>query len=64
MWKLIGSFWYSTKKLIGAAGKQLDEKAPEHKEGFTALVRELKNAFRADNYVLSLTVLPNVNTTR
>lgn len=63
-WQSIGSFWYSTKKLIGAAGKPLDERAPEHKEGYTALVRELKNAFRADNYVLSMTVLPNVNTTR
>jgi len=59
----IGSFWYSAKKLVGAAGKPLDEKADLHREGFTSLVRDLKNAFRVDNYVLSLTVLPNVNST-
>jgi len=57
----IGSIWYSAKKLVGAAGKPLDEKADEHKEGFTALVRELKNAFRHDQYQLSYTQLPNVN---
>lgn len=59
---IVGSFWYSIKKAVGAAGKALDEKANEHKEGYTALVRELKNAFRTDNYLLSVTVLPNVNT--
>lgn len=59
----LGGFWYSVKKTVGAAGKPLDERAEEHKEGFTALVRELKNAFRSDNYLLSLTVLPNVNST-
>lgn len=59
----IGSFWYSVKKAVGAAGKELDERANEHREGFTALARELKNAFRAENLVLSVTVLPNINTT-
>lgn len=49
---------------MGAAGKPLDEKAEEHKQGYTALVRELKNAFRADNYVLTMTVLPNVDPSR
>ena len=39
----------------------MDERAAEHKEGFTALVRELKNAFRHDQYVLSFTLLPNGN---
>ncbi|XP_061400487.1 chitinase-like protein Idgf2 [Musca vetustissima] len=38
-----------------------DPKAEEHKEQFTALVRDLKNALRPDGYLLSLTVLPNVN---
>lgn len=57
----IGSAWYSFKKVVGAAGKEVDPKSDEHKEEFTALVRELKNSFRAENYQLSVTILPNVN---
>lgn len=33
----------------------------EHKEEFTALIRELKNSFRPDGYQLSVTINPNVN---
>jgi GH18 family chitinase len=39
----------------------VDEKADEHREEFTILVREIKNSFRLDGYQVSLTVLPNVN---
>lgn len=60
----LGSFWYSAKKLVGAAGKPLDENAEAHKNGFAKLVREVKNAFRHDNYLLSLTVNPNTNSSR
>lgn len=41
----------------------VDEKAEEHKEQFTALVREFRNNFRHDGLLLSLSILPNVNST-
>lgn len=44
-------------------GKPLDENAEIHKNGFKNLVRAVKDAIRPDNYLLSVTVLPNVNTT-
>lgn len=44
------------------SGKQLDENAEIHKNGFKNLVRSVKDAIRPDNYILSVTVLPNVNT--
>lgn len=59
----LGSFWYNAKKAIGVAGKPLDSNAALHRIGFQDLVRRLKDAIRPDNYELSLTVLPNVNTT-
>lgn len=40
-----------------------DEKVEEHREQFTALVRELKNVFRHDGLAVTVTVLPNVNST-
>lgn len=59
----VGSLWSGFKKSIGITGNPIDEKADEHKEEFTAFIREIKNAFRHDNYLVSLTVLPNVNST-
>ncbi|XP_055373731.1 chitinase-like protein Idgf4 [Condylostylus longicornis] len=56
----IGKLWKGFKKIF-TGDAILDEKAEEHKEEFVALVRELKNAFRHEGYILSLTVLPNVN---
>ncbi|XP_030564620.1 chitinase-like protein Idgf4 [Drosophila novamexicana] len=56
----IGTFWKGFKKIF-SGDHVVDEKAEEHKEEFTALVRELKNAFRPDGYLLGLSVLPNVN---
>lgn len=58
-----GSFWYSTKKVFGLAGKPLDDNAVTHRNAFQDLVRQVKDAIRPDNFILSLTVLPNVNTT-
>lgn len=55
--------WSGFKKSIGITGNPIDEKADEHKEEFTALIREIKNAFRHDNYLVTLTILPNVNST-
>lgn len=57
----LGSIWHSFKTTIGVAGNPVDEKSEEHKEEFTALVRELKNSFRPEGYQLSVTILPNVN---
>ncbi|XP_059608649.1 chitinase-like protein Idgf4 [Phlebotomus argentipes] len=54
------SFLHKIKKPFTSDGP-VDEKWEEHREEFTALVRELKNSFRHDNYQLTLTVLPNVN---
>ncbi|KAH8393993.1 hypothetical protein KR200_001926, partial [Drosophila serrata] len=56
----IGKFWKGFKKIF-TGDFVVDEKAEEHKEEFTALVRELKNAFRPDGYLLGVSVLPNVN---
>lgn len=58
-----GSFWSGLKSSVGISKGPIDEKADEHKEEFTALVRELRNAFRHDNYMVTLTVNPNVNST-
>jgi GH18 family chitinase len=57
----VGSFFYSIKKTVGAAGKPVDENSEAHKNQFTSLVVELKNSFRLDNYELAVTILPNVN---
>lgn len=55
-----GKFWKGFKKIF-TGDSIVDEKAEDHKEQFTALMRELKNALRPDGYLLGLTVLPNVN---
>jgi GH18 family chitinase len=57
----IGSAWSGFKSTLGISKGPVDEKSEEHRETFTALIRELKNAFRPDNFILGLTVLPNVN---
>ena len=56
----VGKFWKGFKKIF-TGDFVIDEKAEEHKEQFTALIRELKNALRPDGYLLGVTVLPNVN---
>ncbi|XP_050306762.1 chitinase-like protein Idgf4 [Anthonomus grandis grandis] len=57
-----GKFWSSVKKTF-TGETVLDENAQEHRDQFTALVRELKNTFKPDNLLVSLTVLPNINST-
>lgn len=57
----VGSFWHKVKKTFGGSSSPVDEKWEEHREEFTALVREVKNAIRHDGYIFSLTVNPNVN---
>lgn len=56
------SFFVKVKHtFVGESVK--DEKVDEHREQFTALVRELKNVFRHDGLAVTITVLPNVNST-
>lgn len=57
-----GKLWHGFKKLF-SGDSVLDPKADEHREEFSALVRELKNAFIPEKYQLGLTVLPHVNET-
>lgn len=57
-----GSIWHGIKKTFGTT--PVDDKEAEHREGFTALVRELKAALNLKpNMQLAITVLPNVNAT-
>ncbi|GJQ87058.1 hypothetical protein Trydic_g6817 [Trypoxylus dichotomus] len=58
----VSSFFHSLKKKIVGESKR-DEKEEEHREQFTALAREVKNAFRHDGLLVTLSVLPNVNST-
>lgn len=58
----VSSFFVGLKhKIVGES--VVDDKQEEHKEQFTALVRETKNAFRPDGLLLTVSVLPNVNST-
>lgn len=58
----LGSIWHGFKKAFGTT--PVDDKEAEHREGFTALVRELKAALNLKPHMqLSVTVLPNVNST-
>lgn len=57
-----GSLWHGIKKTFGYA-KFKDDKETEHREGFTALVRDLKTQLRSEKKALTLTVLPHVNAT-
>ncbi|XP_012252132.2 chitinase-like protein Idgf4 [Athalia rosae] len=56
----IGSFFHGVKNLFGY-GKFKDTKEVEHRDGFTILVRDLKNRLRTRGKLLTLTVLPHVN---
>lgn len=58
----IEKFWSDVKTTF-TGEKVMDENAQDHREQFTSLVRELKGAFRSDNLMLTLTVLPNTNST-
>ncbi|CAF4750735.1 unnamed protein product [Pieris macdunnoughi] len=56
-----GSIWHGIKKTFGTT--LVDEKEAEHREGYTALVREMKQAMSLKQMQLSISVLPNVNST-
>lgn len=58
----IGSVWKKFKKLF-TGDFIVDPQADEHKLQFTELVRNLRNSFQPANLMLTLTVLPNVNST-
>nr|ANC95009.1 putative imaginal disc growth factor [Lygus hesperus] len=54
----LSSIWHKVKKTVGIG---VDSKAAEHRDQFTALVRELKAVLRPDGKQLSIAVLPHVN---
>ncbi|MCY5962241.1 glycosyl hydrolase family 18 protein, partial [Salmonella enterica subsp. enterica serovar 1,4,[5],12:i:-] len=56
----IGSIWHKIKKTFGAG---VDSKATEHRDQFVALLREMKAQLRPDNKILTIGVLPHVNST-
>ncbi|EDV90430.1 GH23626 [Drosophila grimshawi] len=58
----IGSYWKQFKKLF-TGDFIVDPSADQHKEQFTDLVMNLRNAYQSANLMLTLTVLPNVNST-
>lgn len=55
-----GMAWKSVKKLF-SGDFIVDTNAEEHKQQFTDLVKKLKASFAENDLLLSLTVLPNVN---
>lgn len=58
----IGMVWKKFKKLF-TGNFIVDNDAHLHKQQFTEFVDDLHNAFRIANLSLTLTVLPNVNST-
>jgi len=58
----VGSAWKKFKKIF-TGDFVVDPKAEQHKEEFTTFVRDIRNALRPDGLILTLTVLPNVNST-
>lgn len=52
---------YKTIPKLFVSDYIVDENADEHKEQFTELVEDLKTAFKPYDLMLTLTVLPNVN---
>jgi GH18 family chitinase len=57
----LGSAWASFKKTIGVAQGPVDPDSENHKALYAAFVRELKDTFKSENLLLSVTVLPNVD---
>lgn len=57
----LGSLWHGIKKAFSFSTK--DEHVKEHKEQFTALVREVSAALRGHKKILTLSVMPHVNKT-
>ncbi|XP_058985778.1 imaginal disk growth factor 6-like [Musca domestica] len=60
---IFGSILKRIKKAFSGSF-DVDPNSEKHKEQFSSLIRELKTELRTDNYSLSVTVLPNVNSTK
>nr|UDL18267.1 imaginal disc growth factor [Bemisia tabaci] len=56
-------FISSVKGLFGLVKEKFREEQSVYREGFSALVRELKAVLKPDNKILSISALPHVNTT-
>ncbi|XP_039299774.1 chitinase-like protein EN03 [Nilaparvata lugens] len=57
---IIGGFFHKVKKTFGSG---VDDKAEEHKDQFVTLLRDMKSVLRTDNKIMTLGVLPHVNST-
>lgn len=58
----LGSLWAGVKKLVGSV-PFVDDKVAEHRNGFTALLKEMKRSFSTEIYrqfIVSVTINPNV----
>ncbi|TDG45109.1 hypothetical protein AWZ03_008447 [Drosophila navojoa] len=58
----IGTYWKKFKKLF-TGDFVVDPLAAQHKDQFSELARNIKSAYKNANLLLTLTVLPNVNST-
>lgn len=58
----IGTYWKKFKKLF-TGDFVVDPLAAQHKDQFSELARNIKMAYQSANLLLTLTVLPNVNST-
>ncbi|KAK5646685.1 hypothetical protein RI129_005149 [Pyrocoelia pectoralis] len=58
----LSGFWSKIKHTF-VSPSEIDPKHAEHMEQFTALVRDLKSRFAHKGLLLSMSVLPNVNST-
>lgn len=58
----IGLFWKSIKKVF-TGDFVVDPEADLHKNAYTEFVQNINKAYRSANLGLSMTVLPNVNST-
>ncbi|XP_030384793.1 chitinase-like protein Idgf1 [Scaptodrosophila lebanonensis] len=58
----IGSYWKKFKKLF-TGDFIVDPQAEQHKEQYASLVQNIKRAYWSANLIMTMTVLPNVNST-
>ncbi|KAF5295429.1 hypothetical protein FQA39_LY13090 [Lamprigera yunnana] len=57
-----GSIWSKVKHTF-VSPSEIDPKHAEHKEQFSALIRDIKSKFSYKGLLVSMSVLPNVNST-
>lgn len=53
--------WHNVKKAFGYSKNFKDDKEEEHRDGFTALVKDLKTTLKSDGGLVTVAVMDNVN---